>query len=366
MNLIETGHHEVNADCDPYLGSHGVLAGAEECFDAEVLLDPFEEQFDLPAPFVDRCDDLCGQIEVIGQKDQTLPSIGIKETDTPEFFREVALSFVSAQPDGLVAAQAAGFIDRSRFSEVEARIAFRPDDEVGIGAFDPKESSKVEVSPIKDIDAPSLNEHPIHKVDVMNRPVCDLYKDWDRSSQVDLSMEFYRGFGLTEMSPREHRQAQIDGGSINRINHLVDVQSVGVSAVKASGLTDENLRECFVNAPVSVLIGVSQISPRDVPSDAHRVEMRTASQASFDISKTLPESDLRKSHRKELISCSHTFTRPRHRVECHAAIELLAVDEIGNLSENKAARVHALLRMNPTSTGQPSQMRHMPLSLLAA
>ena len=53
MNLIETGDHQENADCDPYLGSHGVLAGAEECFDAEVLFDPFEEQFDLSASFVD-------------------------------------------------------------------------------------------------------------------------------------------------------------------------------------------------------------------------------------------------------------------------------------------------------------------------
>jgi hypothetical protein len=112
MNLIETGHHQVNANCDPYLGSHGVLAGAEECFDPQVLFDPFEEQLDLPAPFVDRCDDLCGQIEVIGQKGKALPSLCIKETDTPELFRVVALAFVSAQSNGLVAAQTAGFMSK--------------------------------------------------------------------------------------------------------------------------------------------------------------------------------------------------------------------------------------------------------------
>ena len=215
---------------------------------------------------------------------------------------------------------------------MEPCIAFRPDDEVGVGAFEPKESSEVEVSPVKDIDTPGLNEHSIHEVDVMHRTVCDLYEYGDRASQVDLSMELYSGFGFAKMSPREHRQAEINSGSINRINHLVDVQSVGVPAVKASGLADENLCECFVNAPVTVLIGISQIGSRDVPSDAHRVEVRTVPQAGLDVSKAFPESDLCESHRKKLIAGGHTLTRSRHRVESHAAIELLAVDEIGNLS----------------------------------
>ena len=366
MNLIETGHHQVNADCDPYLGSHGVLAGAEECFDAQVLLDPFEEQFDLPASFVDRCDDLCRQIEVIGQEDQAFAGLGIKETDTPEFFRIGSLAFVSAQPDGLVAAHTAGLVDWARLTEVESRIAFRPNDEVGVSAFDSKESSEVEVSSIKDIDTPSLNEHPIHEVDVMHRTVCDLYKDWDRASQVDLSMELYRGFGLTEMSPRKHRQAQINGGSIDRINHLVNIQPVGVLAVKASGLADENLRECFVNTPVPVLVSISQISPRDVTTDAHGVEMRTPSQASFNVTKTLSESDLSKSHRKKLIPGGHTLARSRHRVKLNAASQLLGTQYIHYLGKYESSCVHPLLRMNHDRKYQSVQMQDTPFPLLAA
>lgn len=82
MHLFETGHHQVNADCDPYLGSHCVLAGAEECLDTQVLLDPFEEKFDLPASFVDRCDDFCRQIKVIGQKDQPLKMNNLRNLNT--------------------------------------------------------------------------------------------------------------------------------------------------------------------------------------------------------------------------------------------------------------------------------------------
>ena len=47
--LLQDGDEDVDADGDPDLGLHGVLRVAVERFDAEVLFDPFEEEFDLPA-----------------------------------------------------------------------------------------------------------------------------------------------------------------------------------------------------------------------------------------------------------------------------------------------------------------------------
>jgi len=40
--------------------------------DAQVLLDPFEKEFDLPAVFVQGCDGGCRRTGVVGQKDQSL------------------------------------------------------------------------------------------------------------------------------------------------------------------------------------------------------------------------------------------------------------------------------------------------------
>ena len=366
MHLIETGHHQVNADCDPYLSSHGVLGCAEKCFDAQVLFDPLEKQFDLPAAFVNSSDGLCWQIEVICQEDQALSSLGIKEADTSEFFRVVSFTFVSAQPNGLIAAQTAGLIDCTRLTQAKSHIAFCPDDKVGVRAFDSKESGKVQVSTVENIDASCFKKHPIHEVNVMNRSVCNMHEDRYRTSQINLSVELNRSFGFAEMSPRKHRQTQINRGGVDGINNLVDVESVGVFAIKSSRLANQNLSECFVNTPVTMLVCISEISSCDVASDAHRVEMRTSPQTGFNISKALSESDLSKSHGEKLISGSHAFTRSRHRVKLHAAIELLTMDEIGDLSKNKAAGVHPLLRMNQTPLGQLSQMRHMPFYLLAA
>jgi len=41
------GHQHVNRDGDPDLGFDGVLAGAVEGLDAQMLLDPFEQQGDI-------------------------------------------------------------------------------------------------------------------------------------------------------------------------------------------------------------------------------------------------------------------------------------------------------------------------------
>ena len=95
MNLLETGDQQVNAECDPYLGSHCVFARPEESFDSQILLDPFKEKFDLPSPFVDSCDCQRRQIEVVRQEDETFPCICIEETDTPKESRRNNFPFRS-------------------------------------------------------------------------------------------------------------------------------------------------------------------------------------------------------------------------------------------------------------------------------
>jgi len=366
MNLIETGHHQVNADCNPDLSSHCVLAGAKECFDTQVLFDPLEEQFDLPSAFINVCDDLCRQIEVVGQEHQTLSSLGIEEADTPKLSWIVSFSFIGAQSNCLIAAKATGLIDWTGLAPTKSHISFCSNDKEGVRAFDPKESGEIQVSAIEDIDAPSFENHLIHEVDVMNRTVGNLYKHWDRASQVDLSMEFNRSFGFAKMSPRKHRQAQVNRRGIDGINHLVNIETIRVFAIKSSRFANQHLRECFVNAPVTMFVRISEIRSCDIASDSHRVEVRASSQAGFNISKTLSESNLSKSHSEKMISGSHAFTRSRHRVLGNATLKLFSVQKVDNLSEYKAASVHPLLRMKNGQLCQLAQMRDTPFSLLAA
>ena len=82
--LLDDGDEHVGGHGAPDLRLHGVLAVAEELLDAQVLLDPLEEQLDLPAALVQRGDRQRRQGRVVGQEDQRLARLGILEADAPQ------------------------------------------------------------------------------------------------------------------------------------------------------------------------------------------------------------------------------------------------------------------------------------------
>lgn len=366
MNLIETGHHEVNADSDPDLGAHGVLCCAEEGFDAQVLLDPFEEQFDLPPAFVNGCDGYRGQFEVVRKKDQPLTALCIDIADTPERFGIIALPLPCAQPNGLVASKPGGFINSSGLLDAELGVAFCADDKGCLCLLNPIETCEVEIAPVDHVDTTRLEDNLVEEMNVMDGSIGNAYKYRDRAGQVDLGMQFDRSLGSPEVCPWKHREAQVDGGGIDSIDHLLKIEPVGVIGIKPTSFADENLTECFINTPVSKLVRISQIGPSDVPTYAHGIALWAVSKTSFDIPQALAESDLCESHCKELVAGRHPFAGPGHRVYVDAAVKLLAVQQIDNLGEDKTSDVHPLLRMNPMASRQCVQMRDTTFSPLAA
>ena len=54
-----------------------------------MLLDPFEEEFHLPAAIVESGNAQGGQGEVVGQEDQTRFLFGVEETDPPQFVGKI-------------------------------------------------------------------------------------------------------------------------------------------------------------------------------------------------------------------------------------------------------------------------------------
>ncbi len=85
------------------MGLYRILGGAIEGLDSQVLLDPFEEQFDLPSAFAEIGDDLCREGEVVGQKHQALVGFRIEVTDFSEFRRVVLFGIEVGRDNDLIA-----------------------------------------------------------------------------------------------------------------------------------------------------------------------------------------------------------------------------------------------------------------------
>lgn len=79
-----------------------------------MLLDPFEEQFDLPACFAERAYGGRRQGRVVGQEDQRLARVGILEANAAQLGRAVPLAVIADQYDDSTANDASVAIDLSR------------------------------------------------------------------------------------------------------------------------------------------------------------------------------------------------------------------------------------------------------------
>ena len=128
--LTDDGHQQVHRHSDPDLALHGILREAIELLDAQMLLDPFEEQFHLPAVAVEFGDRGGGQLEVVGEEDQMMAIGQVLELDAPELLRVVHRRLVPGEHHGLVA-------DDARFA-VAGRGVQAPQVRVGLGPRDEK------------------------------------------------------------------------------------------------------------------------------------------------------------------------------------------------------------------------------------
>ena len=82
--FFQNGDEQINGDGAPDLGAYRVGTGAIKGFDAQMLLDPFEEQFDLPAAPIELRDGQGWHGEVVGQEDQCPVGDGIAIADAAQ------------------------------------------------------------------------------------------------------------------------------------------------------------------------------------------------------------------------------------------------------------------------------------------
>ena len=352
MLFFENRHQKVDADCDPDLGADGVFVGAVKRFDPQVLLDPFEKEFDLPAVFVDRRNGQRGQVEVIRNKDKRFASLGIHIANAPDPFGVVPLSLCSFESNNLVAPQAAPGVDVVRFDHIKAHVALGPQNEECAAAMNPVEALEIDISPVHDIDASGLEQNRIEDVHVVNAPVCDADKHRDGTVQVDYRVKFDRRFGPAKFGPRKQRQAKIDSRRIQGVNHLIDIQASCVASIESSRFDGQMSSQVGEHPPVAMRVGVCQVGPGHIAANTHRVKLRATRQTGFDVAQTFAESHLSKAHAQKVIPSRKTFGDAGHRITVQAAVELLGVQAFENLGEENFALIHSGIGMEYASLAQ--------------
>src|SRR5690349_9850719 len=132
-----------------------------------MLLDPFEEQFDLPAAFVERADGRGRQPELVGEEHQLLSRFGVPEADAPQVFGVMLGSVVAVQRDGLIANDAGRAVCGGGIDPMSIHVRFGAGDEEGSGQVQHMEPGEIDIAPIHDVYCARLREQQVERVNVM-------------------------------------------------------------------------------------------------------------------------------------------------------------------------------------------------------
>ena len=258
------------------MGLYRIFGSAAEGLDAEMLLDPFEEQFDLPSAFVELGDGQRRKDEIVGQKNEMLFPFSIEVFYTTEFFGITCQRFGCDQHDGLIAFQAVGTIHRMGVDSSEPRIFLGPHDEKREELSQGVEPFEVQVSAVHDVEGSRFWNQDVKDIDVMERSIGDLDERGDVAAEVHEGMHFDGGLMLAERRPRKEGQAKVDGRGIQGVGGFFEFDAEVFIGVKGACLRNHDLAEVGVHPPVPFFVRLGKGAPRYSSPDAEMIEFLPA------------------------------------------------------------------------------------------
>lgn len=339
--FFQDGDEQVNGDGAPDLGAHGVWTGAIEGFDAEMLFEPFEEQFNLPAAAIQLGEGQSRDGEVVGQKDQHLAGLGIAVADAADWGGIIGLGLQSSGHHGLVKAQAGGFVHGPGVTAGTAEVFLGASDKESAGLMDPMESGEIEIATVHDVEGARLPDQLVEDIHVVNTARRDNDDGGKVALQCQQRVQFDGRLVPPEGGPRKQREAEVDGGGIQRIGGGLEFGMKRFVGIERGGLPDEDLGEVSENAPVAVFIGVGQRAAGSGLTNAGVIEFwAEGCQAGFDVAQAFAPSELGKGQHEEVFVSWEFADAEVAVVTGDTLVELVFGEVVEELGEDGATFVH--------------------------
>ena len=349
--LFNDGNQHVGAYGRPDLSLHGVLACAEKVLDAQVLLDPLEEEFDLPAVFVEGCDGGGRKTGVVGQKDQSLACGGVGKPNAPNVFGIVLDGVEALERHALIGNHPSVSIGWGRVDASGPKVVLGAGDKKGTCLMKAKQSLKIHVASVHHVEGSRLEDEHVEHLGVVGLAVREVYKGWDCAPKVQKGVDLYRRLGRTKQRPRKKAHAQVDGARVQGIDRVLQIQPQVFLDIDFACPSDQDCGKIGPDSPIPSLVGIGQGAFLDQGSKPHAIEFaRVRPQARLDVSKRLSQSQLRKSHDSKVLGRRQ---RPHTRISLvtlHDSGETRPGDELHDLCKQRLADVH----------GQPPESLSIP------
>ena len=342
QTLLEYRDQHVSADRNPDLRLDGVLAGPQKGFDSQILLDPFEEQLDLP-PLSIECRNQFGlECKVVREKGQSL-AVLVFCNNSANDLRILFGRVEDGQYPRLIANDlSVGLIDGLGVSALKLRIGFCARHEVRLRLMNDVKLFVVEATTSQQIACPRLDQEIVEHVDLVGLAVRNADKAWDCAAQVQQCMQFDSALGSTKRCPQIHRQTQIDRGRIERIDSGVQIDTQRLVDIKLSRNANQMLCILVIDLPRTRRVRADQsIARKRGVTKSHVIRtLGLCTKIDFDIAKRLSLCQLRKSHCEELIQAGEVLDLVIATMRSIATPESYQRQMHHDRQENEFALVH--------------------------
>ena len=339
--LLHDGDKHIGGDGGPHLRLHRVLAGTQKLFDTQVLLDPLEEQFDLPALLVQRADRQRRKRGVVGQENQPVARVRILEANAPQMLRIISRGIEAIERNALIADHATIAFAGRGVHPARVEVRLRTGDEERASLMQHVQPREVHISAIHHVEGTRLEREQVQHIHVVQLAIADIEERRNTAAQVQQGVQLDGRFGRAKRRPVKQTQAQIDGARIERVDGVVQLDTERVACVELAGAADQHGGQIEPDAPVARLVGIGQRGAFDRRAKSHRVEFGgVGGQADLDVAQALAPGELREGHRTKLLGARQRAHTRVASIPMHDAREARPRYELHDLSEQRLANIH--------------------------
>lgn len=330
------GHMDLDAD--------GILRFAPKGLDSEVLLNPFEEELDLPSVAIQECDIPGREVEVIGVIGKGSLQFRSIVDDSPEFQRIVGTVVLPDEADCLVSDDIV-----LSLKEVFSRdnlMCWMPlltNNKECTRKIDAKESRKVKVPSIKHITGKRHVCEPVHGVDIVDVGIGDSIENWNLRNDVNLCVDPDPGLCRTKLCPSKNRHAEVDGRGVDGIESPMQFEFSDEAFLLGNSYHVES--KLFKDAIVSDGVGFREHLPVDrQTAKSKRVPFFSMSGSNIcEFSQTSASKYLSKHQYKKVVPMGKSPTLRVIVIDGYYSSKLSLGQEIHNLGKDILSYMHFLI-----------------------
>ena len=341
--LLGNDKQKVVTDGYPYLREDCIHSRTVERLDVEMLLDPLEEDLNLPPFAVEFSDGNRLQSEVIGQEaiDSAVPKVLIDNKS--EIIGVLSGSVISGKPDCLIGDKAGLRINFSAIHNLILHVVFGPSNEPRMRLMEMGvERIKLDIAFIHEIVSVRFYRNFLKYLGIMNRGLCKAYERWDRAIQVHQSVHLEAAFSVMKRSPRAERKTQFNGAAVESANHFVKVYSQLLTGIKVLCLLYKDMAKVLIYAPITLLVSFCKGRFGHYLQSGPIQVLRAKVKRCLNISQAASVCELSKAHHKELVPAIELDSVPVAFVAIHTLAEFIFGEERHKLCEDCFTLIHGL------------------------